>query len=344
MRRCSLVGFFLFSSIAFIQTTEARPQAAVRHAFPIDKSEIAVHASVYEVFLSNAMAWETGDILVRVTELEDSTERSGKVGDLVVESTVTYRIRFDHASRQYLCLRQFEFELLLLAHPELDADSIEKNRIEQIGFSLQNEVATMRKVPQKLRKLKANLTPSDLFEKFSIPEFRSTGLVTEAMGGSMAHLNTLVTRLSGGNDIASASHTLAGNLKFTRRTPVPGSGGEQFFVTDIEFDDESCLPILKDSKVDVVSSEGTRKVVPNFIERIKWKELSGVYVPESLSKESKGHTRIGGKKFGVDRTVNMEFKWISLNKEMNVEDFDAKLLEDFDSLLKFDEVKNKPND
>jgi hypothetical protein len=328
---------FVAFTFTFLGCLELRGQESVVakaiKGIPIPKSEIAEHTSVYEAYLSNMLACESGDVLITLTKLDDSTNRNNKDGDVVVEEVETYRLRFDHRKQRYLCLRRYEFEWILLAHPEVDAEKINKTGSDRIGFSYLNGEAVIRRMPGKSRKAgKRKELPAALFAKLGVPEFRSAGLVTLANGGNMEHLNTIIPRLASGLDVTEAHHTLSGNLSFTRRSAVPGGGGEQVFVVQSEFDMKTMMPIVRNVTVDILDGSKSR-TFPYFNERISWKEMSDVFVPTSISKETRDGRSIGGQMFGVDRTVDMQFHWFSLNTEMKDADFDKDLLEDFEKLL-----------
>lgn len=329
---CFVTGF---------QMPNAAGQALNKTKTEIKKSEFSEYASVYEFYLSNMLAWETGEFMVKVAKTKDSTNLRKKVGHLVFEETRIYRIKFDYPNKRFLCLVQEEFDPLLFVHDSIaeeDANKIGK-RFSQFGFCCLEKEAFIRKFPATTTSLKQGDMTEKLSKRFKVPDFRTFGVLTESSSARFSQLEEITPRLASGYDIVEAENSAGGVLKFVRHRPIKSSNGEQYFVTTSEFDSKTMMPTLRKIEVSVLE-DSKRKRVLDSSEMLKWRSIDGIHVPVSLNKEGKGTERFLGKRFFFDTTVDMEFKWISLNKDFEPEEFDPELLTDFGKLLKFEDVKD----
>ena len=123
---------FLIPVLFFVVgSQQSLPNAVAQSLKPngtsIAETEFSDYASVYEFFLSNMMAWETGEFMVKVVKTKDSTERM-KNGHLVFEESRIYRIKFDYPNERFLCLVEEEFDPMLLVHKSITAEMAEKNK------------------------------------------------------------------------------------------------------------------------------------------------------------------------------------------------------------------------
>ncbi len=304
----------------------------------IVKSEFSEYASVYEFFLSNMLAWETGEFMVKVVKTKDSSDRM-RNGHLFLEESRVYRIKFDYPNERFLCLIQEESDPILLVHDSITAEMAEKNkkRFAQFGFCCLNDESYLRRVPAKTKNFKQSNSIEKLSKNLKVPEFRTFGLLTESSRARFSQLEEIIPRLASGNGIVEAKNSMNGVLKFVKHSPIKSSGGEQYFVTTTEFDAKTMMPILRNIQVSVLK-DAKRKLVNESAEKLKWRTIAGVHVPASLNKEGKGTQAVHGIRFFFDTAVDMEFKWISLNEKFGPEEFDPAVLEDFDKMLKFEEV------
>jgi hypothetical protein len=335
---------FLIPMLFFVVgSQQSLPSAVAQSLKPngttsIAETEFSEYASVYEFFLSNMLAWETGEFMVRVVKTKDSTKRM-RNGHLVFEESRIYRIKFDYPNERFLCLVEEAFDPILLVHESITAEMAEKNkrRFSQFGFCCLNDEAYMRRVPAKTQHLKQRSPIERLSKNLRVPEFRTFGLLAESSNARFSQLEEIIPRLSSGNGIVEAKNSSNGVLKFIKHSPIQGSGGEQYFVATTEFDSKTMMPILRNIEVSVLK-DAKRKRVQESAEKLKWRNIAGVHVPTSLNKEGKGTQFVLGTRFYFDTTVDMEFKWISLNKKFAPEEFDPEMLDDFDKMLEFEEV------
>ncbi|QEG22919.1 hypothetical protein [Mariniblastus fucicola] len=258
----------------------------------IAESEFSEYASVYEFYLSNMLAWETGEFMVKVVKTIDSTGRM-KNAHLVSEESRIYRIKFDYPNKRFLCLIEEEFTPKLLVHASITDEMAKKNkkRFAQFGFCCLDDEMYLRNVPEKTRYSKQSNPIERLSKQFKVPEFRTFGLLTESSGARLSQLEEIIPRLASGSGIVEANHSTKGVLKFVKHSPIKSSGGEQYFVTTTEFDSKTMMPRMRNIEVSVLK-DAKRKRVKDSAEKLKWRTIAGVHVPASLTKEGKGTQRV----------------------------------------------------
>ncbi len=301
------------------------------------------YGSIYEAFFANNVAWEQGDVLVKVVTILDSTgiDYPNK-GDLIVETTEYWRFRFDYTKHRYLCVRVKDQQIPLLAHPKIPEElKIERMRRWVQGFAKNDKGLHVRVLPRKVAKPKESIAIEQLMRSFKVPNLRTIGLISFGNSAGFGELQNAIARLSSGEGIVSADLVEQDLVKLVRRTPIPGND-KQVFVSTVEFDLNKFVPLSNKIEVEEVE-DGQTELSPQSQEKFEWESLEGVMVPSSVVKESIDVTSIAKQRFIVEKSVEVSMIWKGLNSEIPDSDFSESVLEDLDAMIKLtsEEVMKK---
>jgi hypothetical protein len=251
----------------------------------VPKDEAVDLSSYYEAYLTNMIAWETGDVLVRIVSIYDSTGIViEEVGDLVIEEVQTFRIKFDHPNQNLLCYKSYATEVPLAVQEdvgELDVRQKEKY-VKAITYSPNGSY--VRGFPGETLKLKKKYDIGWLFKEFKIPRLRTVGVVTFGSAGDFEHLQQVIPRLATSDGISRVNQESSSRIKVTRSTRMPGTD-ETAFISMVTFNMNSFMP--ESYVIDVESvRDGDRNRSRSSSEQIEWGEIDGVMVPTSISQDA----------------------------------------------------------
>ena len=133
---------------------------------------------IFDGFLSNAIALESGDVLFETTDTFESAPKSkGKPQNFLLTERITYhRFIFDYPANRLLYLASTD--------NSVSAEGVDKEVTSQelCGFVCDGKTKTVRIIPNQTVDYSARETAS-LFKMCDAPEIRSVGIFAFGSGG-----------------------------------------------------------------------------------------------------------------------------------------------------------------
>jgi hypothetical protein len=314
---------------------ESQGLASLLGKAEVTEKEAYEAGSLYDAYLSNLLAWEKGDCLIRVATNLDSIDIEGandEPGDIVSESIQLHRFRFDNTQQKYFYVHVDNVDIALIAMPDSDTDVVETSRQRIQGFVFNENGKFGRSFPRKVVKLNTNLSANDAFRKMNVPELRMTGLLKYGNSIDFVGIEAVLNKLSTGQGIVEIRDIASNKLQIVRETNNPQIQDVVFHTTST-FDTERFVPLKRLIEVTNKRKEDSPRSVYS-LEKYTWKELNGTMVPIAIQSEDKSSRMVGGTRHVMKRTVDVGVHWFSFNEELPVDAFDEITLHDIDQIIK----------
>lgn len=275
----------------------------------------ATDASVFDAFLSNLLAIERGDYLVKVVDSFNSFDEKNQDW-VLMDRTLFHRFAFDLKEKKYLHVMAFENSLSSFAEKDRSTFGLS-------GFVHSKGNSYIRELPGAAAKIK-KISPNELIANFKVLDLRTAG---SGMFGNRFELSKKVieTLATGGGTLKSVGVSGEGVQKFRIGSATPNEKGNKF-QTDIEVDLNLMTPLLFKRKM--LSPKHGNDWFLMSEEKYEWQEKSSVMVPKRVEIRRPYSQVIGDKRLGAKLYTEVTAHWFSVNEKLDESRFDPDFLND----------------
>jgi len=288
---------------------------------------------------TNADAWESGDVLVKLTSEFESlnADSNGEPIGVIIQKEQFIRIIFDYANRRFA---QYYLAKDDVTHFDR-ADSIPAQKLTWNGAIVDFQSA--RSFTNDSTILRPRTTTEGLEKQFQMVgfrDYRALPILGERSGDMKLDYNRATERIINNWKSAKVVNREGNILELHLYTPMnqdftnPETGDTNHFrgsVTINSFDKVSLMNI--GSKHSMIF--GKLLPVEHFHSenKIQWEERDGVFFPKTYTRKQNQLLEIQGKTESGTLTTKSEFHWFTTNKEISSDYFDGTHIQSRETIM-----------
>ena len=308
----------LFSLASLIWLASIEPS----HAAQPEESptERAVNeCSIFGVAKANAMAWRSGDVLLRVTHSFDNVEfvPDGNSTGAVFESVIYCRLMFDYESNRFAWMNIETRNVVDVGNKHIGKPVADKSTFfhgtcidEASGKILDFQEGGLSKIDRS----RFSENTDELLKALPIPDFRGYW-VTEGTRGFAAFMETMETFESGKNFY---DHKATDDfIEILTKGKMSNATRFQQF----KFAPDTMMPVEYSSQLDDIN--GVKKRVDSETAEFTWLRMNNVFVPRRNKISRMVEIRVNRQPQEGRQYTVADFHWFSFNEP---EKLDEKML------------------
>jgi hypothetical protein len=285
-------------------------------AFADEPSEQSIEAaSLIEAALINLRSIESFDVVISTSDLIEYKDGS------LLELEMTERWIRDQDNNRSLLIRVGNKQLF-----EGEKENIAVKKDPIIRVALESEgTAKLREFPKRISSRRC--PPGLVFEDMvGAPDFR---LISVARFPAHTLPDEVLDPILGAATVPSKDHSMSANSQGLATVSLRSKSSEKSAVlTRWSFDTNHSIPTSVRSTR--LWTDKQKSPSPIFVEQYEWSMINGIHVPRSISGERGDDFKRGpdGKQIPAVHSYDVTFKWRSVNKPLEEDLFDEKVLSD----------------
>lgn len=297
----------------------------------LDEEERREANGIMEAGLASVLAWEKGDVLIRVIETVDTLDRAQEGEEASAKAVVIWhRFVFDHLAEKYFYIRRVE------AREEFFAigggDTREPLQYDDfVSLWISGEQKADRQYPNNSARWNDAKSPGEVLVRYKVPDLRGA-MLGEWSGGQFYR-----NKVAAESMVRSAMAHLK-EIRFTADGCVqlvhllPSMADSDFERQIVATWDCQRFVFLGADSTGFGNENGQRNEGKMGSSRLEWKELNGNVVPIRVVENGPSLEKIGDRKVAVLKTRTVDAHWFSINEDLKEELFDAAMLESLPKL------------